>query len=84
MKTKAQADPMQIIILFIILAVVAGIVIYIFIKASGKEAGVIEEKIGGLEKDFDGDGLADTIDPCPCDSSTKSDCNPSRTCLAKS
>ncbi len=72
---KAQVDPMQIIILFIILAVVAGIVIYIFITSSGKQVGVIEKKIGGLEKDTDGDGLADTIDPCPCDTNNNLPCS---------
>jgi len=66
-KTKAQVDPMQIVILFIILAIVAGIVIYIFIKQSGAETGVIEDKISGLKIDTDSDGLPNSADPCPCD-----------------
>lgn len=61
---KAQVDPMQIIILFIILAIVAGVVIYIFTTQVGKEKGVTEEQIGGLG-DADKDGVANFLDKCP-------------------
>lgn len=61
---KSQVDPMHIIILFIILAVVAGIVIYMFTTQIGKEKGITEKQIGGLD-DTDGDGVANFLDKCP-------------------
>lgn len=78
---KGEIEPMQIVILFIILAVVAGVVIYIFVNYTGKEAGIIGSKIEGLNKDTDNDGVVDTADPCPCDPTPAPNCSPSISCL---
>ena len=71
---KAQVEPIQIIILFIILAVVAGIVIYIFATQSGKASNIIGTKIEGLQKDKDSDGIPDSSDICPCDINNQQPC----------
>lgn len=64
MNKKSQVEPMQIIILFIILAVVAGIVIYMFNTQIGKEKKLTEEQLSGLE-DTDKDGIKNFLDRCP-------------------
>lgn len=64
---KAQVDPLKIVVLFIILAVVAGIVIWMFNSYFGKETEIVGGQISGLQEDKDNDGLVNTIDPCPCD-----------------
>jgi hypothetical protein len=61
---RAQVDPLKIIILFIILAVVAGIIIYIFTTQVGKEAKIVEEQLEALG-DEDDDGVANFLDKCP-------------------
>ncbi|MFC1728420.1 hypothetical protein ACFLZ7_03080 [Nanoarchaeota archaeon] len=61
---KAQIDPMKIVILFIILAIVAAIVIYMFNTQAGKSKDIVDEQIGSLG-DADGDGVATFLDKCP-------------------
>ncbi len=84
MRKKAQVDPMHLIILFIILAIVAAIVIFAFNTYFGKQTGIVEKQISGFETDHDSDGIPDTVDMCPCDTSKNNNpdtCDKSRTCL---
>ena len=61
---KAQVDPLKIIIAFIVLLIAAGVLIFIFTTQLGKEKGIVEKQIVGLE-DTDDDGVANFIDKCP-------------------
>lgn len=58
---KAQLNPIEIILLFVVLAVVAGIIIYIFVSQSGQAGKATQSQI----KDTDTDGIPDILDKCP-------------------
>ncbi len=61
---RAQVEPMQIIILFIILAIVAGILIFVFTGQLSKEKNITSENINKLGDD-DKDNVPNFLDKCP-------------------
>lgn len=62
---KAEVDPMKLIILFIILAITAAIVLYIFNTQVSKEKAITESQLDSLTKHSDADGIPDALDQCP-------------------
>jgi len=63
---KGQVDPWKVIIGFIIVAVVAGLVLFIFQSQLGKEKEITEKQLEGLD-DTDKDGIPNFLDKCDTD-----------------
>ncbi|MBN2420809.1 hypothetical protein JXB27_00860 [Candidatus Woesearchaeota archaeon] len=61
---KAEVDPIKIIMIFVILAVVVAILIYYFNTQIGKSKEITEKQFDALG-DEDGDNIANFIDKCP-------------------
>lgn len=73
---RAQVDPLKVIMLAVILIVVVVVILVVFRGIFGKQASGLEDTVGGL-KDYDKDGRADLLDPCPCDSEREPPCSTS-------
>ncbi len=79
---KAQADPMKLIVVAVILLIAMVVIIMIFRGLIGKEAKQAEGTIDKIGADTDCDGANDIIDYCPkdpdvtkkSDVSSRSDC----------
>ncbi len=67
MKKKAQVNPMELVIWFIILAVAAAVIIYMFTKQTGGEKSVIDTQIASVQNA--NNALPNLLNTCPKGSS---------------
>lgn len=61
---KGEVDPIKIIMIFVILAVVVAIMVYYFNTQIGKEKAITEGQLDALSTDTDKDGVVDFMDKC--------------------
>jgi hypothetical protein len=66
--SKAEADPLKLIIAAVILLIAMIVIIVIFRGIFSKEANVTQEKILNVGSDSDSDGISDMFDFCKYDS----------------
>jgi hypothetical protein len=69
--SKAEADPLKLIIAAVILLIAMIVIIVIFRGIFSKEANVTQDKVLKVGADTDSDGVADMFDFCPYDSSVQ-------------
>lgn len=68
MKNKNAVElSLNVIVVATIVLVVLVVSITIFTGIIGEERVKIEDIMEGMEGDYDGDGIEDIIDRCPCD-----------------
>ena len=68
MKNKNAVElSLNVIVVAAIVLVVLVVSIIIYTGFIGDEKDKIDDIMDGMEGDYDGDGLSDVIDRCPCD-----------------
>ena len=69
MKNKNAVElTLNVIVVAAIVLVVLVVSIMIYTGVIGKEKTELDKHIFSISHDYDGDGLSDAIDPCPCNS----------------
>ncbi|MBD3249772.1 hypothetical protein GF336_07030 [Candidatus Woesearchaeota archaeon] len=80
--SKKAALPMQYIIIAMILLITAFIIIAVFTGLFGKQKEQIEGQIDSLG-DYDGDGVVNMFDKCPCEKTLSGDEEQFKGCATK-